>query len=766
MLNSNGIRLARIKVYGVAQGVGFRPFIYRIALANGLKGKVYNDSGYVHIDVEGAISQIEKFVTCMRLEAPPAAHIENVEVRFLPPVGYSSFSIEESRSTPGEYQPVSPDLATCDECLKEILDPENRRHYYPFTNCTHCGPRFTIIEDMPYDRHNTTMREFTMCPECHKEYENPTDRRFHAQPVACPACGPRLWLTDGKEMYMEGRKALTKTAELLKSGAIIAIRGLGGFQLACDATNLNAVRRLRARKNRPDKPFAVMFNSIEKVMECCLISPAETSLLQSAASPIVLLQKKEGSTCVCESVAPGLRYLGVMLPYTPLHHLLLRETGIPLVMTSGNLSEEPIAKDNEEALSRLHRIADYYLMHNRGISSRYDDSVTLTIDNSVQIIRRARGYSPFPITLPYNARQVLACGGQEKNTFCLTRGHHAFVSQHIGDMENEETLEHFRNTLDIYIKLFRINPEIVACDMHPEYISTKFARDFSRDKGLNLVPVQHHHAHIVSCMVENGVKSPVIGVAFDGTGYGTDGTIWGGEFLISEWGEFRRIGHLESVPLPGGIAAIKKPYRMALSYVFSLLGKDTPLEGMPLAQYSDEYVLINRQIERGINSPLTSSAGRLFDAVSALLGFTGQISYEAQAATYLETLASGNLTVKDHYPVIISEKNSLIIVKLGIIFNSILQDIWLGVSAPEIALKFHITIAEIIRQMCKIISQRSGIGKVALSGGVFQNRLLQSYTLNYLTEEKFEVFIHHQVPCNDGGISLGQAVIADNTHIF
>jgi hydrogenase maturation protein HypF len=660
---------------------------------------------------------------------------------------------------------VSPDIATCEECKRELFCPTDRRFRYPFINCTNCGPRFTIIEDIPYDRPKTTMRQFVMCPECQQEYDNPLDRRFHAQPNACPKCGPSLELVDGNGNPTKIKDVIKEASALLKSGKILAIRGLGGFHLACDATNEEAVNLLRARKRRPAKPLAVMIATIEEVENHCFISPEERKLLQSPQCPIVLLRWKHSSSNISPAVAPNLKYLGAMLPYTPLHHLLLRETGVPLVMTSGNISEEPIAKDNDEALRRLKGIADYFLLHNRDIYARYDDSVYM-VEGVPQAIRRARSYAPYPIFLPFKSKQILACGAELKSTFCLTKDGHAFLSQHIGDMENEETLDHFENTIELYKKLFRIEPEIVAYDMHPEYLATKYALQVGFERGLRLVPVQHHHAHIVSCLAENNVEGPVIGVAFDGTGYGTDGTIWGGEFLLADWRNCQRVGHLEYVPLLGGAAAIRKPYRMALSYLYTLLGEDFTLDGLAVGKLNPvELEVIKQQLEQRINSPLTSSAGRLFDAVSALAGLRGEIDYEAQAAIELEMLAPdelGEFEAKS-YPFSIVKDQGINVLKLEELFATIVQDVRNQVPVPIISLKFHNTMAQIVAEMCKTIAKESGIKRAALSGGVFQNRLLLKLATSALHKEGLAVLTHRLVPCNDGGISLGQAVIANFT---
>ena len=758
------VKLARISVRGVVQGVGFRPYVYRLAHEHNLKGWVRNTSGNVEIEVEGDSESLDRFLSDLEDKSPPMARLEHVEATFYSPKGYDGFEIFESLSQKGEYQLVSPDIATCEECRKEIFCPTDRRSGYPFTNCTNCGPRFTIIEDIPYDRPKTTMREFQMCPECQREYDDPLDRRFHAQPNACPRCGPSLELVDNSGKPVECDNIIRAAGDILKAGKILVIRGLGGFLLACDATSREAVELLRTRKKRPSKPLAVMVDTLEEIEGHCLISPEEKHLLQSPECPIVLLYWKNSSSSICPAVAPKLKYLGVMLPYTPLHHLLLREAGRPLVMTSGNLSEEPIARDNDEALTRLGGIADYFLLHNRGIFARYDDSVYVVENNRPQAIRRARGYAPYPIFLPYKSKQVLACGAEEKNTFCLTKDKHAFVSQHIGDMENEETLEHFENTVKLYKKLFRVEPETIAYDMHPEYLSTRYALGLSSEQGLELVPVQHHHAHIVSCLVENEVEGPVIGVAFDGTGYGTDGAIWGGEFLVADWYSFQRAGHLEYIPLPGGVAAIKKPYRMALGYLYTLLGEDVSLKGLPLGRLNPtELEIMKQQLKRGINCPLTSSAGRLFDAVSALTGVRGEIDYEAQAAIELEMLVPDEVPEQklEAYPFSIVEHQGVREIKLADLFSVVVNDVRGKVPAGIISLKFHSTVARMITGMCKMIAGETGITQVALSGGVFQNRLLMKLTPSALQREGFSVLTHHLVPCNDGGISLGQAVIAN-----
>jgi hydrogenase maturation protein HypF len=754
------LSLARINVRGVVQGVGFRPFVYQIAAAHNLKGWVCNTSGDVRIEVEGDAKSIERFLRDLKDNAPPQAHIQDIIVTPGEPAGYDKFEIRRSIIEEGKYQLISPDIATCPECLKEIFDIENRRYRYPFTNCTNCGPRFTIITDIPYDRPNTTMKNFIMCPECQQEYDNPLDRRFHAQPNACPVCGPRLELLDAEGKLVPGKDTIKKTASLLKSGKIIAVKGLGGFLLACDATSETAVNRLRRRKKRPAKPLAVMVASRDEAKQYCYVNYAEETLLKSSGSPIVLMRWKEDST-IAKAVAPGLDHLGVMLPYTPLHHLLMREIHRPLVMTSGNLSEEPIVKDNGEALQKLGGIADYFLTHNRDIYARYDDSVMIVERDTPQFVRRARGFAPHPIQLKFQSKQILGCGAEEKNTFCLTRDDYAFVSQHIGDMENIETLEHFTDTIELYKKLFRIKPEIIACDLHPEYLPTKYAQKLATENNVKLVQVQHHHAHIASCLADNGVKGPVIGVALDGTGYGTDGRIWGGEFLVADYKSFERVAHLEYLPLPGGALAIKKPYRTAIGYLIALGIK--PDEKLPLAGYlnAKELDVIKSQIEKGINAPLTSSMGRLCDAVAALIGVRGVIQYEAQAAIELEVLARQSESETGLYPFSNVEEGGVNIIKIHDLLAAIIRDLQSDISKAVIAARFHNTIARMMLKTCQNISENTGLKEVALSGGVFQNRLLLKKSAILLESAGFKVYTHHQVPCNDGGISLGQAIIAN-----
>ncbi|HUJ68685.1 MAG TPA: carbamoyltransferase HypF [Syntrophorhabdales bacterium] len=745
--------LKHISVRGVVQGVGFRPFIYRLACEHGLKGWVINTSSAVEIEVEGAEGEIEAFLRRVPLEAPPRARIEGIETASKEAVGYAAFEIRESRSDAG-YQLISPDIATCSDCIRELFDSHNRRYRYPFTNCTNCGPRFTIITDIPYDRPHTTMAPFRMCELCLREYEDPLDRRFHAQPNACPNCGPGVWLEDSRGVVRLCEDAILETAGLLRQGAIAAIKGLGGFQLACDATNTDVVATLRERKRRPHKPFALMMRDSEEVRSHCFVDDGELRLLSAPEAPIVLLRARDGSP-VSPLVAPGNRYSGVMLPYTPIHHLLMHDFGGPLVMTSGNVSEEPIAKDNEDAKERLGKLADYFLFHNRDIYSRYDDSVLRVRSSKPEPIRRARSYAPYPVKLPFSTRPILATGAEEKNTFCLTRDEFAFLSQHIGDMENLETLDLFVETIDLYKRLFRIVPEACAHDLHPDYLSTRHARQL--EGKLPLVGVQHHHAHVASCMAEHALSGPVIGIAFDGSGFGLDNTVWGGEFFVATYGDFERVAHLERMPLPGGEVSIRRPYRLAYGYL-SALGMEMPrlpfLVGIP----EEEQALIAAQVAQGINTPLTSSCGRLFDAAAALLNLCGTITFEGQAAIALEMAASRGPT--DPYPFSMRQEDGRRVIEVGELMEALVSDAGGRKDVSEIAARFHHTVARMIGDVAALISRETGIRDVVLSGGCFQNRLLCDLAAAFLAEAGLRSLFHRHVPCNDGGISLGQAAVA------
>lgn len=757
----------RLLVKGVVQGVGFRPFIYQLAHKHGLAGFVLNTGEGVEIEVEGELKDLEVFRYAIKHSAPPRATIDSISPRIMHCQGDDSFIIKPSLAKPDEFQLVSPDIATCDECAGELSDPADRRFRYPFINCTNCGPRFTIIEDMPYDRPKTTMSKFIMCPDCQAEYDDPNNRRFHAQPNACPVCGPKLTFVaggtphptlspSGRGIEGEGEQALEQAVAMLKEGKIVAVKGLGGFQLACDAENENAVNRLRTRKRRYGKPLAVMMAGLEEVEEFCEMRAKERELLTSPERPIVLLRQKPKNT-LASGVAPNNNYLGVMLPYTPLHHLLMSETGLVLVMTSGNLSEEPIAAENEEGFRRLAHIADGYLLHNRDIYSRYDDSVVRVVDRHPVVVRRARGLAPYPVHLMFKSKKdILAVGGELKSTFCLLKDAYAFVSQHLGDLENMETFEHFENTLELYERLFRVKPGIVACDMHPDYFSTKFAKEI---KAKTLIEVQHHHAHIVSCMAENHVRDKVIGVAFDGTGYGTDGTIWGGEFLIADWKGYSRAAHLRPFRLPGGDVAVEKPYRTAFSYLYTIYGDDYSKLGLPFNKRLDpvETEIMKKQVDKGLLSPMTSSAGRFFDAVSALIGVRDEIEFEGQAAIDLEMQSDEGRHGVYEFALPYAD---LLVIDTEPVIRGIVDDLKAGVPAAVIGAKFHDTVAKLIIDVCAALKERTGINMVALSGGVFQNATLYHKVIAGLHAKGFKVLLPKQLPVNDGGISLGQAVVA------
>ncbi|HEY70673.1 MAG TPA: carbamoyltransferase HypF [Anaerolineae bacterium] len=749
---------ARIHITGVVQGVGFRPFVYGLAKKLALTGWVRNTSAGVHIEVDGSEQAIARFVSALVEDAPPLARIDDIQVEACAPNAHSSFEIMASETIPEAYQPVSPDVSTCADCMREMRDASDRRYRYPFTNCTNCGPRFTIIEDIPYDRPNTTMAEFPMCAQCAEEYEDPLDRRFHAQPVACPQCGPQIWLEEGGRRVSEREEALQAVRSMLREGCIVAVKGLGGFHLACDATDAEAVVELRRRKLRVDKPFAVMMPDMNAVNAHCLMNEVERRLLESHERPIVILKRRAESNIVPE-VAPGQDTLGVMLPYTPLHFLLLEtETGYPnaLVMTSGNLKEEPIATQNEEARENLNQLADAFLMHDRGIRTRCDDSVVCAIEDDLYPLRRSRGYAPFPVHLDWESPPMLAVGAELKNAFCLTQARYAFLSHHIGDMENYETLRSFEDGVAHYERLFRTKPEALAYDLHPDYLATRYALERSEHEGLPAVGVQHHHAHIAACMAEHGLDgdSPVIGVAFDGTGYGSDGAIWGGEFLLADYSSFERPFHLSYVSMPGGDAAVRQPWRLALAWLDRAGLAWAP--DLPPVQAADSTALqtVRRMLSLGLNAPLTSSMGRLFDAVSALAGVRQTVNFEAQAAIEFEMLVDAEET--GAYDFTFEEEE----IDAAPLVEAVVEDLRSGTAVEKIAARFHNGVAAMVLKSCELIRERGGSRKVVLSGGVWQNQILLTRTLAQLRERDFEVYIHRQVPTNDGGIALGQAAVA------
>jgi hydrogenase maturation protein HypF len=749
---------ARIEVQGIVQGVGFRPFVYSLAQRLALKGWVRNTAAGVELELEGSPAALQAFMQALRSEAPPLASIDEVTYQERQPNGSASFEIVHSENLPGAFQPVSPDVALCPDCLRELLDPSDRRFRYPFINCTNCGPRFTIIEDVPYDRPSTTMAPFEMCPECAAEYQDPQDRRFHAQPVACPSCGPHIWLEAGGSVSSEREAALQAARRRLADGEVLAVKGLGGFHLACDAANERAVLELRRRKLRVDKPFAVMMPDLEAVERHCLLTQAERRELLSRQRPIVILERRPDSP-LAAAVAPGQNSLGVMLPYTPLHVLLLeRQAPFPdaLVMTSGNLSEEPIASSNEDARQRLGPLADAFLLNDRDIHIRCDDSVVRLVLDQVYPVRRSRGFAPQPIHLNWQAPPLLAAGAELKNTFCLTRGRYAFLSHHIGDLENYETLQAFESGIAHFERLFRIRPEAVAYDLHPDYLATRYALQRAASEGLPAIGVQHHHAHVAAAMCEHGLsgEQPVIGVAFDGTGYGDDGAIWGGEILVADYGGYQRPLHLAYSRMPGGEAAVRNIWRLALA-VLDQAGLPWD-EGLPPVQATTESErrIVRQQLDLGLNSPQTSSIGRLFDAVAALSGLRQSVNYEAQAAIELE--ASVDPDESGAYPFGMEG----MVLDPSPMIHALVDDVRGQLPPGRMAARFHNGLADLVLQACRQIRSTYGLRVVALSGGVWQNLVLLERTLAGLRRADFEVLLHRQVPTNDGGLALGQAAIA------
>lgn len=748
-----------IIIKGIVQGVGFRPFIHKLVQNYNLSGWVLNSNQGVEMDVEGKTEELNNFISDIKDKLPPLARIENIEVNQLPLIGYKGFSIKKSiTKEENGFVLVSPDISICEDCLQELFDPRNQRFRYPFVNCTNCGPRFTIIKDIPYDRGKTTMRVFEMCPQCQSEYENIEDRRYHAQPNACADCGPQVSLYQNKRK-LESVGPIEKAVKLLKEGKIGAIKGLGGFHLACDATNNKAVAKLRRLKNREAKPFAIMSFNLEKIKKYCKLGKKEEEWLINRARPIVLLKKKEDSL-ISSLVAPRNNYLGVMLPYTPLHYLLLKDNFTALIMTSGNIADQPIIGDNQEALEKLDSIADFFLLHNRDIFNRCDDSVLKIINSDNMFFRRSRGYVPYPIILDFKLKEVLALGGELKNTISFSKENYVFLSQYLGDLKSVETLSFLKKSIASLKKMFRINPEIIACDLHPDYLSTQYAEEIGAKKGLKVVKVQHHHAHIVSCMVENNIKEKVIGVAYDGTGYGDDGKIWGGEFLLCDLKEYLRVGHLKYCSLPGGDKAIMEPWRMTYSYLYSIYGPKAKTLDINFIQRMDydKLSIIEKMIDKNINSPLTSSCGRLFDAISSLIGIRDEISYEGQAAMELESFCASG--IKERYKFCIYKEGMEFIIDPQEIFIEIIKDLKEGIDKKIMAAKFHNTVAEFTLNLCGKIRENSGINKIALSGGVFQNKYLTEKVVSLLEDKGFKVYTQSKVPPNDGGISLGQAVVA------
>lgn len=771
---------ALIRVSGIVQGVGFRPFVFK--LAGGLKivGTIKNNAFGVEIDAQGNKEDLNNFISSIKNDPPPLAYIEQLDVQYFEPEEFAEFTefriIESEKSTSHSVY-ISPDVAICSDCLFEMKNPEDRRFGYPFTNCTNCGPRFTITQDIPYDRKNTVMKKFELCTKCYAEYTNPLDRRFHAQPISCFDCGPTLTLKDnnGAVIDIPDTRLLEEVRNLLKAGNIIAIKGLGGYHLACNAQNVESVRTLRMRKNRDGKPFALMANNINTVNKHCIVSKKEEEILTGIKKPIILLEKREPcSLSIDLSCDNG--YLGIMLPYTPLHLLLFDDNLDLLVMTSGNIAGEPIYYEDTLALDGLSHIADYFLTNNRDIHIRTDDSVTSVIEGAEYIIRRSRGYVPYPLKIPVPKDfdkelmpTILSCGSELKNNFCISKKNSAFLSHHIGDLENSQSLESFEDGISHFCKILNVEPQIFVCDMHPDYLSTQYAQKETASKKLPILYVQHHHAHIASCMAENALQEKVIGVVFDGSGYGEDGNIWGGEFFSGDYNGFRREAHFSYVQLPGGEMAIKEPWRMAISYLFNIYGGEILASHLDFIKSLDAYKLdiLIQQLQKNINTPLSSSAGRLFDGVSSLLGLCNKISYEGQAAILLEKIARKDIS--DSYPMELAELDGLtaiewdkepIQISIKKLFNFVISDIMNKIDIGIISAKFHNTLALIIADISNAIRIRTEINTVILSGGVFQNRLLLQLASKSLKDLDFNVYTHSLVPTNDGGISFGQTAIA------
>jgi hydrogenase maturation protein HypF len=747
------VRRQQISIEGVVQGVGFRPFVVQLAHRFDVAGSVRNDSHGVTIEAEASAERLAAFLAALQTEKPPLAAITAIVTSELPITGARGFAILASRADQAARVEIPADAATCADCQQELFNPADRRHCYPFINCTNCGPRFTIVTGIPYDRPLTTMAGFAMCPACLAEYHDPTSRRFHAQPNACPVCGPQLTLLDEHGRVLPG-EPLTQALRLLRDGAIVAVKGLGGYHLAADAANALALRELRRRKQRDEKPFAVMASDCEAIRQFATLNAAEARLLAGVERPIVLLAKI-APWLLAKEVAPGNRNVGVMLPYTPLHHLLLERDFLALVMTSANRSDEPIAFRDADALPQLTGIADAFLVHDRPIHTRADDSVARVLGERALLLRRSRGYVPGAVALPAAQPPLLAVGAELKSTICLTRGDRAFLSQHLGDLQNFEVYQAFRCAIGQLQEMLGTTPEAVAHDLHPDYLATRYALE---ESGLPAIAVQHHHAHLASCLAEHGQSGPALGVIFDGLGYGSDGTLWGGEFLVGDLARCERAGHFRYIPLPGGDLASRQPWRMALSHLLAAYGDALPELPCLATVPAEELVLVRQALARGVNSPLASSCGRLFDAVAALLGVRKLSSFEGQAAMELEMLADPAATVP--YPFGLKLEGEVLVFDPRPLVRALVEAHASGEPAAACAGRFHATLAELVRQACLVLRARRGINTVVLSGGVFQNALLTSLVQERLHRADFSVLTHALVPPNDGGIALGQAAVA------
>ncbi len=755
---SEALRRIRYLFSGVVQGVGFRPHIYRVATKHRLGGYVCNTPEGVTLEVEGPAGRLAKFHAELTKSFPPASDVEGMSRTDVAVLGETDFRIVASEQEGRKKVLISPDIATCADCLRELRDPADRRYRYPFINCTNCGPRLTIIRDVPYDRANTSMACFPLCPRCRAEYENPADRRFHAEPNACPVCGPRLWFTDDEGQVLEGPPSdpVEKAAKLLRAGKVLAIKGLGGFHLAVDASNEDAVRRLRSRKYREEKPLAIMVRDIDAASRMAKIGRAERGLLISPQRPIVLCRKL-GDSAIAPSVAPGVPNQGIMLPYTPLHHLLLGTGFTALVMTSANQVDEPICIANREALARLKGIAEFFLFHNRDILVRCDDSVAAVMGQAPVLMRRSRGWAPKPVTLKRSYPDVLALGPHLKATLCILKGGLAYLSPHIGDLETPEARDFHRESLRVMERIAECRPDVIACDMHPAYWTTRLAEELPHREILR---VQHHHAHIVSAMAENGLSKEMIGLAMDGTGYGPDGTAWGGEFLVCDEADYRRAGHIRPYPLPGAEKAVKEPWRVAASLLRESFGGDWRgvAAKLPLGEKEGQFAVLESMMAQGFNSPLTSSLGRVFDGVAAILGTRQAVSFEGQAAMEMETIAAGHS--RKRYPYEIAGDGEKLILDLRPLVRAVAEERIRGRDPAAIAAAFHRTVIEAIAAMAVAVREQTGLDKAVLSGGCFQNRVLLEGTVQALEKGGFTVYTHRLLPTNDGCIALGQAVVA------
>lgn len=743
----------KIIIKGIVQGVGFRPFVYKNALKNNLTGFVNNTSKGVFVEVEGKIEDINLFIDEIIEKSPVLSKITDIKILNKEVEGFKDFKIIESREEEEAITLISPDIAICDDCLRDISDKKNRRYRYPFTNCTNCGPRFSIIEKIPYDRAKTTMKDFKMCLQCLEEYTNPLNRRFHAQPNGCDKCGPKVFICDEEGNELNSVDPIKDTARALKRGAIVAIKGIGGFHLACDARNVEVINKLRLKKKRPRKPLAVMMKDISTVKKYCKVNELEEKILLGRKKPILLLDKIDNCNLPKEITSLNNGKLGVMLPYTPLHHILFKEEIDILVLTSANISGEPMVYKNDEAVEKLKGIADYYLMNNREIHVPIDDSVSRVILGKERVLRNARGYAPKALEIK-DMGNTVALGANTNNTFCIANNSNIFLSNYIGDLTNYSTCNHYKNSLNHMLDIYKINPERYVYDMHPHYYGNEFLKDVKGEK----IGVQHHHAHIVSCMVEHNITEQVIGVAFDGTGYGSDGKLWGGEFLICDKERFKRLAHINYIDIPGGEGAIREPWKMAISYLYDTF-KEEYLAYLPKHLQKKKHKIITEIIKKHINSPKASSIGRLFDAVSALLGFDDKITFQGEAAIYLENISCENDESFYKYNICLEEGSYIIDCKP--LIKSVAIEVLDGIDKEIIARRFHNTIIEFTTELCQILRKEYQLSSVVLSGGVFQNEILLTNIYEKLIKKGFKVYIHEQIPANDEGISIGQMVIGN-----